>query len=222
MCRSGFGIWDLRFRNALAAIVWVLSLAAITAQSPTYGVGRPPTPDEIKAWDIAISPDGKELPPGRGTAADGKAPYDRRCATCHGPTGKEGPNDLLAGGRGTLATTKPLKTVGSFWPYATTVWDYINRAMPYDLPGTLSADEVYAITAYVLYLNGIIGERNVIDRSTLPKIRMPNRDGFVPDDRPDVSNAERAMGHRERTPPKTARPGAERRPPPATPEPKRP
>ena len=93
---------------------------------------------------------------------------------------------MLVGGRGTLASAKPLKTVGSYWPYATTLWDYINRAMPFDRPGTLPADDVYATTAYLLYLNGIVGERDVLDAAALPRVGMPNRDGFVPDSRPDI------------------------------------
>ncbi len=190
VCRTG------RLRAWVATTAISLGIASIVlAQSPTYGVGRPPTPEEIRAWDIAISPDGKELPEGRGTAADGKPIYERRCLSCHGPTGKEGPNDQLAGGTGTLASAKPIKTVGSYWSYATTVWDYVNRAMPYDLPGTLTVDEVYALTAYILHLNGIVGERDVIDRATLPKVRLPNRDGFVPDERPDVGKGgQRAAG----------------------------
>ena len=109
--------------------------------------------------------------------------------TCHGATGKEGPHDVLAGGRGTLASPKPLKTVGSYWPYATTVWDYVNRAMPFDHPGTLTADQVYALTAYLLYINGIVGERDVVSQETLPRVTMPNRNGFIPDPRPDTGSA---------------------------------
>jgi cytochrome c len=110
----------------------------------------------------------------------------RRCETCHGPTGTEGPQDTLAGGKGSLATPKPLKTVGSYWPYATTLWDYINRAMPFDHPSTLTPDEVYSAAAYVLFLNGIVGEQDVLDQTTLPKVQMPNRNGFVADPRPDI------------------------------------
>jgi len=157
-----------------------------SAQSPTYGIGHPPTNDELKKVDIEILPDGRGLPPGSGTAAAGKQIYAQRCATCHGPTGKEGPQDLLVGGRGTLAAPKPIKTVGSYWPYATTLWDYIHRAMPFDHPGTLSDDDIYAVTAYVLYLNDIVNENAVLDQKTLPAVQMPNRDGFVPDPRPDV------------------------------------
>jgi S-disulfanyl-L-cysteine oxidoreductase SoxD len=173
----------------LTGIVLVaLGIAAlpVLAQSPTSGVGRAPTPEEIKAWDIAVGPDGKELPPGRGTAAEGKAVYASRCAACHGATGKEGPQDILVGGQGTLTTSEPLKTIGSYWPYATTIWDYTYRAMPFDKPGSLTPEEVYQVTAYLLYLNGIIGETDVIDATTLPQVKMPNRNGFTPDPRPDV------------------------------------
>lgn len=173
----------------LTGIVLVaLGIAAlpVLAQSPTYGVGRAPTPEEIKAWDIAVGPDGKELPRGRGTAAEGKAVYASRCAACHGATGKEGPQDILVGGQGTLNTSEPLKTIGSYWPYATTIWDYTSRAMPFDKPGSLTPEEVYKVTAYLLYLNGIIGENDVIDATTLPQVKMPNWNGFTRDPRPDV------------------------------------
>jgi len=166
-------------------ICCLLAAGAVHAQSPRYKVGRAPTPDEIKAWDIAIGPDGKELPPGRGTVARGKVVYVEQCARCHGATAIEGPEMPLAGGQGSLATDKPLKTVGSYWPYATTLFDYINRAMPFDRPTVMSADDVYAVTGYLLNLNGIITEQDVMDAKTLPTVRMPNRDGFVPDPRPD-------------------------------------
>ena len=108
------------------------------------------------------------------------------CATCHGPSGTEGPMDKLAGGRGTLDSAKPVKTVGSFWPYATTLFDYVRRAMPFTQPQSLSNEQVYAVTAYLLYLNGILAEDAVLDAASLPKIQMPNRGGFFPDPRPDV------------------------------------
>jgi cytochrome c len=169
-----------------ASALLVLSFAGqLAAQSPTYGLGRAPKPDEIKAWDNAIGPDGKELPQGSGSAAEGAKIYAANCAACHGKTGKEGPNDVLVGGQGTLNTAKPVKTIGSYWPYATTVWDYINRAMPYDKPGSLSAGEVYAVTAYLLSLNGIIKEDAVMNAKTLPQVKMPNRNGFIGDPRPD-------------------------------------
>lgn len=162
-----------------AACVFV-ACAATRAQQ--FGLGRTPTADEIRRLDISIPPSGKGLPSGSGTAERGKVVYDAQCARCHGATGTEGPEDVLAGGTGSLGTAKPLKTVGSYWPYATTLWDYINRAMPFDRPGTLPADDVYAAVAYVLQLGGVVTERDVLDAASLPQIRMPNRDGFVPAD----------------------------------------
>ena len=155
------------------------------AQSPTYGIGRAPTPEEIRSYDTSVGPAGKELPPGRGTAREGAAIFVQKCASCHGATATEGPADRLVGGQGSLASDRPLKTVGSYWPYATTVWDYVNRAMPLNNPGSLAPNEVYSVTAFILFRNGIVQETDVIDRDTLPKVRMPNRDGFVSDARPD-------------------------------------
>jgi cytochrome c len=178
---------NLRVLRGFVIFVAVVSLALIAAaQSPTYGIGHTPSPDELKRVDIEILPDGRGLPPGSGTAARGKDVYAQRCSTCHGPTGKEGPQDVLVGGKGSLATPKPLKTIGSYWPYATTLWDYIRRGMPFDHPGTLSNDDIYAVTAYVLFLNDIVHEQDVLDQSTLATIQMPNRNGFVSDPRPDV------------------------------------
>jgi cytochrome c len=160
--------------------------ATVSAQSPRYGVGRPPTLEEIRALGSAIAPDGTGLPPGAGTVAEGRTIFAAQCARCHGPAGEGAVGARLVGGRGTLATPRPLKTVGSFWPYATTLWDYVNRAMPFDRPGLLEPAEVYAAVAYVLNLNGIIDESQVMDAASLPKVKMPNRDGFVDDPRPDV------------------------------------
>jgi mono/diheme cytochrome c family protein len=177
-------------RSVRAAVIVVCCGAGLAphafAQSPPFAVGRAPRPEELNAIDIDITPDGAGLPVGSGTAAAGKDVYTRRCETCHGPTGKEGPQDVLVGGRGSLATAKPQKTIGSYWPYATTLWDYIRRAMPFDHPGTLTADEIYGTTAYLLFLNGIVGEREVMDQSTLPRVQMPNRNGFTSDPRPDI------------------------------------
>ena len=159
-----------------------------TAQVPT-DLGRTATPAEIGAWGVIIGPNGEGLPEGRSTAAEGKALYEQRCARCHGVSGNEGPDDRLVGGRGTLASSQPRRTVGSYWPKATTLWDYVNRAMPFDQPGLLTSDEVYGIVAYVLYLNDIIGEQDPIDAGTLPAVEMPNRGGFVPDPRPDIGAA---------------------------------
>lgn len=166
----------------ITGLAWLGLLASVAAAgeiSPPLGLGRTPTAQEIQAWDIAIGPDGKELPPGQGTAQQGAGVYLERCAACHGETGVEGPQDVLVGGQGSLATDEPLRTIGSYWPYATTVYDYIFRSMPFYEPGSLSPDEVYALTAYLLHLNGIIDENVVINADTLPKVRMPNRTGFV-------------------------------------------
>jgi mono/diheme cytochrome c family protein len=171
----------------VAMSVTVFATAMAQAQTPSHGIGRTPTPEEIARWDIAVGPDGLELPDGRGNAVEGKEVYAARCVTCHGATGNEGPEDILYGGADTLESVPPLKTVGSYWPYATTLWDYVNRAMPFDRPTSLSNDSVYAVVAYVLFINGIIEETEFLDSDTLPRIRMPNRDGFVPDPRPDVT-----------------------------------
>ena len=139
--------------------------------------------------DITPAPDGTGLPDGRGTAAEGRDVYARRCARCHGAKGEGGDEPKqspLVGGRGSLKTPKPLKTVGSYWPYSTTVWDYVNRAMPLDRPGTLTHNQVYSLVAFIFYMNGIVGENDVLDAKTLPRIKMPNHGGFVPDSRPDV------------------------------------
>jgi cytochrome c len=178
-------------RYCVIALSGVLFVTSLSAQSPTYGVGRAPTAEELKALDIEVSPDGRGLPPGRGTAAEGQPIYAAQCARCHGATGREGPEAPLVGGIGSLATKQPLKTVGSYWPYATTVWDYVNRAMPFDRPGTLTADQVYATTAYLLFINGIVKEHDVLDRESLPRVMMPNRDGFIPDSRPDIGNTKK-------------------------------
>ena len=151
----------------------------------TFGIGRPATPAEIAALDIDVGPDGAGLPPGRGTSADGAPIYAARCAGCHGKTGKEGPNDVLVGrltGDAFPFAKDPRapKTIGSYWPYATTLFDYIRRAMPYPEPHSLTNAEAYALTAYLLHLNGIIGAEAVIDANTLPKVQMPNRGNFVP------------------------------------------
>jgi S-disulfanyl-L-cysteine oxidoreductase SoxD len=144
----------------LVATVAAASLVAATAraQLPTYGVGRSPTADEITARGIAIGPRGAELPSGRGTVASGRKVFAEKCAACHGATGKEGPQDVLVGGQGTLKTRQPLKTIGSYWPYATTVYDYVQRAMPFYAPGSLTPDEIYGVTAFLLFANGIIKE----------------------------------------------------------------
>lgn len=156
------------------------------AQSPKYKVGRAPTAAEEKAWSITVLPDGAGLPAGKGTAVEGKDVYERRCAECHGNELQGGDSSALVGGQGTLATPKPLKTIGSYWPYATTIWDYTNRAMPFDTPGVLTNDQLYAVVAFILFKNGIIKETDEMNRETLPRVKMPNAGGFVKDHRPDV------------------------------------
>jgi cytochrome c len=159
------------------------------AKAPaTFGIGRPATPAEIAALDIDVGPDGAGLPAGRGTAADGAPIYTARCASCHGKTGKEGPNDVLVGRLAGDAfpfakDPRAPKTIGSYWPYATTVFDYIRRAMPPDKPGSLRDDEVYSLVAFLLAANELIPQDAVVDAASLPKVKMPARDHFVPDTR---------------------------------------
>jgi cytochrome c len=161
---------------------------AVTLPPAIPGIGRAATTAEIAGWDIAVRGDGRNLPPGRGTAKDGEELYVQHCAACHGDFG-EGVDrwPALMGGRGSLATGEPRRTIGSFWQHAPAVFDYIRRAMPYAAPQSLTNDAYYAITAYVLHLNELVGEEDVMDRETLPRVAMPNRDGFVLEARPDTA-----------------------------------
>jgi mono/diheme cytochrome c family protein len=161
----------------LSATFWApVSLAL--ADSPN--LGQVATPQQIAVWDTSIGPDGAGLPAGHGTAMQGEAVYNEFCLGCHGEKGVGKPNDRLVGGQGTLAGDQvPVKTVGSYWPYATTLFDYTRRAMPWNAPKSLSDEQVYAVTAYILALNGIIGTNDEVNAQTLPKVQMPNRDGFV-------------------------------------------
>jgi S-disulfanyl-L-cysteine oxidoreductase SoxD len=163
-----------------SAIVLLLAgasaFAAVAQEGPRLGV--PATPEQVAGWDDSIGPDGAGLPPGSGTAAAGKTVYEAKCLACHGVDGAGQPNDRLVGGQGTLREAAPIRTVGSYWPYATTVFDYIRRAMPYVTPHSLTADETYAVTAYLLALNNVIAQDAVMDASTLPKVVMPNRASF--------------------------------------------
>ena len=163
-----------------AAIAVVLSLsAADAADGPHFG--QPITSADLAPWDISIGPDGVGLPPGSGTPAQGAAVYaDHGCAACHGDNGTGGPGGPLVGGGPLNATDRtPEKLIGNYWPYATTIFDFVRRAMPWQQPKTLTDNEVYAVTAYLLALNKIIGDSDVMNAETLPKVRMPNRDGFV-------------------------------------------
>jgi cytochrome c len=173
----------------------VFSLVAMMAAMPAwakdgqYGIGTPATASEIAGWDIDIRPDGKGLPPGSGSVEDGEMMYEEKCASCHGSFGEGvGRYPVLSGGEGTLTEERPEKTVGSYWPYASTLWDYIHRAMPFPQPQSMSDEEVYAITAYVLYLNDLVEDDFVLTADNLASIEMPNKDGFFFDDRPDTSN----------------------------------
>ena len=166
----------------LRVLPFVLLLgASVLAQSPTYGVGRTASPEEIRAWDISIGPTGAELPPGRGTAKEGAQLYMQKgCAACHGKTGTEGTAPNLKGKADPKSDTwergriLPIRA-----PYATTVWDYINRGMPLGREGTLTADEVYALTAFLLNINDVIPEDQVLDAQSLPKVKMPLGDRFA-------------------------------------------
>ncbi len=187
----------MRKRNVLPLVVLRtgslgVTTAADQGRHEKYGLGRPATEAEIQPWNIDISPTGKGLPRGRGTVPQGASIFAAKCSMCHGPTGTEGPRDRLVGGQGTLATDNPMKTIGSYWPYATTLFDYIYRAMPYSTPQSLTPDEVYALVAWLLFRNGVIPEDAVMDAKSLPAVQMPNRKGFVPDPRPDASKPQRS------------------------------
>jgi S-disulfanyl-L-cysteine oxidoreductase SoxD len=168
-------------KRPLAASLLAVVLAVVPClalESPN--LGRVATSDDMAAWDISIGPDGAGLPLGSGTATQGEAIYNTQCVTCHGDKGAGKPNDRLVGGQGTLVGDQlPVKTVGSYWPYATTLFDYMRRSMPWTASRSLTDEEVYAVTAYILHLNGIIGEGDVINAQTLPTVKMPNRDNFI-------------------------------------------
>ncbi len=151
-----------------------------------FGLGHPASESDMAMWNIDVSPDGQGLPSGQGTVKQGAQLYAMKCAVCHGATGKEGPSDVLVGGQGSLQTAKPLKTIGSYWPYATTLYDYLRRAMPLTAPQSLKPDEIYALVAWLLYQNQIIAEDAVLDAHSLPNVEMLNRNGFILDLRPDV------------------------------------
>jgi mono/diheme cytochrome c family protein len=168
--------------HSVAAVVMMLPMlgaATLSVAQHAPDLGRPATPAEIAAWDISVAPDGAGLPPGSGTPEQGAMVYAQKCQSCHGEKGAGKPNDQLVGGQGTLTSKSPVRTVGSYWPYATTVFDYVRRAMPYTESQSLTSEEVYAVTAYLLHLNGIIGPQDAMNAQTLPQVKMPNRDNFV-------------------------------------------
>jgi mono/diheme cytochrome c family protein len=158
------------------AMLALLATALHAQQKPQ--LGRPLTADEIKQIDITVLPDGTGLPAGKGTVAQGSAIFTEKCQVCHGPAGHDGPKDRLTGGLGTLATPQPIKTVASYWPSSTTLFDYIRRAMPLTAPQSLTNDEVYSLTAYILSVDTIVAQDAVLDATTLPKVKMPNSKGF--------------------------------------------
>src|SRR5664279_1622534 len=178
----------MRTREVYAALLAAVALtAAASAQSQSpYGIGRPATSAEIAGWNIDIDRHGNNLPPGSGSVSHGHEVFDQQCASCHGAKGEGGLGDRLVGGQGTLATPRPVRTVGSYWPYAPTLFDYIRRAMPQNAPQSLSNEDVYAVSAYILSLNGLLPADAVLDAKTLAGLKMPNRGMFVEDPRPDV------------------------------------
>jgi cytochrome c len=169
--------------------VFVMAFVTPTRAQSTYGIGRAATLAEIAGWNVDIDRYGNNLPPGTGSVSHGREVFDQQCAACHGEKGEGGVGDQLVGGQGTLATAKPVKTVGSFWPYAPTLFDYIRRAMPQNAPQSLSNEDVYAVSAYILYLNSLLPAEGTLDAKRLSAVEMPNRNMFVGDSRPDVNNS---------------------------------
>lgn len=165
--------------SLLLAGLFGLFLPGVLLADEGPGLGEELTAEEVAAIDFTIMADGDGLPEGAGNAVSGRDIYNRNCLACHGENGSGGVNDVLAGGLGSLTGPRPQKTVGSYWPYATTIFDYVRRAMPFQTPGSLSNDEIYAITAYLLFINGVIAEDSEINAESLPQVKMPNRGNFV-------------------------------------------
>lgn len=171
-------------RGAIVIAVATVVLCACAVQPPQArppALGSPVSATEVARWDISIAPNGAGLPAGGGNARQGLAVYEQKCLFCHGVKGAGKPADVLVGGIGSLSSKTPLRTVGSYWPYATTLFDYVRRAMPLNEPLSLSSNEVYAVSAYLLHANGIISEDAMMNAQTLPQVKMPNRDGFISD-----------------------------------------
>jgi mono/diheme cytochrome c family protein len=181
----------MQVRELAAAVLAVALASATSAQAEgAYGIGRPAAAAEIAGWNIDVDRHGNNLPSGSGSVSRGQAVFDQQCAACHGTKGQGGLGDQLVGGQGTLATPNPVRTVGSYWPYAPTLFDYIRRATPQNAPQSLSNEDVYAVSAYILNLNGLLSPDAVLDANSLSAIKMPNRNMFVGDPRPDVKNPE--------------------------------
>jgi mono/diheme cytochrome c family protein len=168
-----------RGSTLLLAAAAVAVSVIVAGAAPAPGLGHTPGAEQLADIDISIPPDGHGLPAGSGSAGQGAAIFAAKCQVCHGAAGVGGPNDRLTGGLGSLATPKPVKTVASYWPYATTVFDYVRRAMPLTAPQSLTNDEAYALTAYLLSIDGIVAKDAVLDAASLPRVKMPNRDGFI-------------------------------------------
>jgi hypothetical protein len=166
-------------KGVQGALLLSLIIASPSLASESPGLGVPVSEAEIAATNFVVMPDGEGLPEGSGDSIRGAYVYQENCLVCHGVEGKDGINDVLVGGHGTITNGVPNKTVGSFWPYATTLFDYVRRAMPYTAPGSLSADDIYAVTAYLLFLNDIVEETDEMNAVTLPAVHMPNRDNFI-------------------------------------------
>ncbi len=169
----------MKHQILISVLIAVGINTAIAEEANGPGLGHTVSPEEIAAWDISVFPDGEGLPIGEGSVQQGETLYKNKCIACHGENGLGATADQLAGAQMSLTSEYPEKTIGTYWPYATTIFDVVRRSMPMTAPGSLSDNEVYAITAYLLYLNNLIGKDDVMDASTLPKVKMPNEDGFV-------------------------------------------
>ncbi|MGJ7530746.1 c-type cytochrome [Variovorax sp. GB1P17] len=171
-----------------AATLLLLAACAAASAADSTSLGRVATHEEVAGWNIDVFVNGAGLPAGSGTVKAGEQVYRNACLGCHGAKLEGGLGPALTGGAGTLRSAKPLKTVASYWPYATTLFDYIRRAMPFQAPQSLTNDEVYSVTAYILNFNAIVPSDATMDRDSLPKVKMPNRNSFYVDDRPDAKN----------------------------------
>ncbi len=168
----------------ILTLIFTFTPPAASAATEGPRLGKSASPQDVASWSLTVFPDGRGLPAGRGTAAEGRSVYEQHCASCHGPKGTGGSAEELAGARRSLTDPTPDKTIGNYWPYATTLFDYVRRSMPPNAPGSLDNNQIYAVCAYLLQLNGIISETAEMNASTLPQVKMPNREGFFPVDAP--------------------------------------